>query len=494
MTSSGLQRPPVWLATLGLAILLAAKAPQASRFFPGPSIARAAPMVAPAATREASILIRARGAGCVPASALQAEVELGIEVREAEVERALVRHAQTLAAVRRALSRAGVAEKQMMSGGFELRRELAGSSGSYPAPAGAAPSEPEAVYIARSTLRFATTNSQALPEMLARALDAGASQVIHVAYRPSEDEAARQEALRLAVGAAMTDARLLAESLGVELRAVREIEAEPASPCGSHLAAAAGNESVAGAPPGLLDCIEARVSLLVEADAPAMDRLAAPEMARTPEPRGAASRASRVAERETARAARRATATAARRHTVPSVGRVTATATRRPTKASRPGAEPVATPTAGRCAAGSVPWGDDRPILAFRTVLQGPASRYQDPEAKVVLVTSAAEFAAEVAPLLPHGVTAEVDWSRDCLLAAFAGTRFRPTCRDLVITRVTSNGDALCVSLVAQNAPFSLTPVPAASAYHLVRLDRQDVPLQVQRTRAVETLFQLAIP
>ncbi len=82
-------------------------------------------------------------------------------------------------------------------------------------------------YTAQTTLEATTTQLERIAEFLSAALEAGATDVGRIRFGSTKVEGAKQEALRLAVEAAETDAQTIASVRGAQLGRLFEISTVP---------------------------------------------------------------------------------------------------------------------------------------------------------------------------------------------------------------------------------------------------------------------------
>ncbi len=503
------------------------------------------------ATSAGTTIIRSHGTGRVAATPDQATVEVGIEVRHTDPAFALRRNAETTDRVLRSLRRAGVDEDSILRGALQVQSERLATTEGLATPAmevepeataelvlpasdtvvaapasGTLAPEPAAqvAYTVWNTVRFTTPDLEGLPDLLATALEAGASQVLFVRYELSDDAAYRRQAIRLAVQAAIGDAQALADVLGVEIRRVTDVQLDgldTAPPSAELPLWSSASTRVAGA----LGYVEARVILLAEVASVDPARVAAMPTSTVHEATGAATEGSWRAS-ATASSTRRPTsrmATEESRRPSATTGHATtsAQATKRATRASRTQASstpppvsdsraslvaeretrtvsrrqtatakatqsPAVTPEAKASRRSipspevSPPPDDRRRTIAFRTLLQGPTARYREPDPVAILVTSEAEFASQLAALLPRGVTVDVDFDRYALVGVFLGGQ--AVGETVQVEAVHVQGDTVSVEASRGRAPAGDSDTASArSPYELVRLSQGDIPPSARR-------------
>ncbi len=255
-----------------------------------------------AAMAAGTTVIRCRGSGRVLAPPDRATVELGIESRGTDVALALERNEQTVDRVSRTLRRAGLADSAVWRGAVQVNSERL-SIDQPPVvevtPVGPQPEEierpalepgtavaheatwesepgPPVTYTVWNSIRFTTADLDNLPQLLAAALNSGATQVLFVRYELSDDAAYRRQAISLAVRAAVAEAEALADALGVELRRVTEVQLDSPGPDAGGAAQlplwSSMLSQVAGAP----GYVEASVTVLAEVSSLDWERIATP--------------------------------------------------------------------------------------------------------------------------------------------------------------------------------------------------------------------------
>jgi uncharacterized protein YggE len=149
----------------------------------------------------------------------QAVISLAVETNAPTAQDAAQRNAQRMAAVVRAVRSAGIPAERIRTTGYNLNPEYR-----YTNPAPGQTGEQKLVgYRATNTLEVLVDSIPRVGPVLDAAVAAGANRANGISYQLREPEAARREALRLAVANARQDAEALAAAAGVPLGELLEL-------------------------------------------------------------------------------------------------------------------------------------------------------------------------------------------------------------------------------------------------------------------------------
>lgn len=163
-----------------------------------------------------SAIIRTSGEGEVRLAPDRASISLALHARAPTAVEALGLVGDRQAAV------LGVLEAER-----GIPRDSVETSGLRAWPVWSDGPEPEArAYQVNASMRFTARELDGLGELLAEALEAGASGIAGVSFESGREEEARTEALGLAVEAARRDAEVLAAAAGGRLGALLELVAQ----------------------------------------------------------------------------------------------------------------------------------------------------------------------------------------------------------------------------------------------------------------------------
>lgn len=202
------------------------------------SITRALPVllvtalaVAPAAAQAPSSspspsFIEVNGSGVVQVTPDRARVNFAVETRAATAAEATAENARQMDAVVRSLRGLGVRDLTVETFGYALRPEY-----------GPRTPDPEwtpviAGYTAMNNIRVTLGDIQAVGRVMDAAVRSGANRVESLTFEASDTEAARRDALTMAVDQARTQAETMAAALGRTLGEPLEVRggAEAPSP------------------------------------------------------------------------------------------------------------------------------------------------------------------------------------------------------------------------------------------------------------------------
>lgn len=143
----------------------------------------------------------------------QAVVQLAVESFAQTAPEATAENSRKMEAVIRALRRLGLREDQIRTLGFSIDPEYDYSSG-----APRRPGEDRVIgYRTRNMVQVTTNDVAQTGEIIDVAIKAGANRVTNLNFQLRDPEAARQEALRLAVDKARAEAETVAAALGRRL-------------------------------------------------------------------------------------------------------------------------------------------------------------------------------------------------------------------------------------------------------------------------------------
>jgi uncharacterized protein YggE len=192
----------------------------------------------------------------------QAVVQLAVESFAQTAPAATAENSKKMDAVIKALRQLGLKQDQIRTLGFSIDPEYDYSSG-----APRQPGEDRLIgYRARNTVQVTTNDIAQAGNIIDAAIKAGANRVTNLNFQLRDPEAARQEALRLAVARAKTEAETIATALGQRLgpAIAATTTGGYAPPRPLEMRAMAATAEMAMAPPitpGLLE-ITAQVSVL----------------------------------------------------------------------------------------------------------------------------------------------------------------------------------------------------------------------------------------
>src|SRR6185437_5261050 len=130
----------------------------------------------------------------------------------------------------------GATADELSTSGYSLQPRLqfnlmGSPSPSAPAPASSPPgASPPTSYRVSSTVRVQMSRLDSLGSWIDAVLAAGASRIGAIQFEPKDPEAARQQALAIAVRNAHADAAAMAKAAGGTLGPLEELSVQPASP------------------------------------------------------------------------------------------------------------------------------------------------------------------------------------------------------------------------------------------------------------------------
>jgi len=170
-----------------------------------------------AAELAAAPMITVSGQGEVTREPDHASVRIAIETSAATAAAASQDNARIEKAVREALLQAGAVSKELSTAGFLVQPQWEYHSGSPPR---------RISYTARNTLRVDVTRLERIGSFIDVAVAAGATRVEDVEFDLKDGDAARREALALAVANARGDADAMARAAGGTLGTLRELSTD----------------------------------------------------------------------------------------------------------------------------------------------------------------------------------------------------------------------------------------------------------------------------
>ncbi len=151
--------------------------------------------------------------GTVQRAPDQAIISLAVETQAPTAREAAQRNAQDMDAVVRALKQSGIPADRIRTQGYNLFPDYR-----YVTPTPGQPGEQKLVgYRASNTVRVQVDSISRVGATLDAAVAAGANRAMGISYQLRDPDAARRDALRLAVGNARRDAEALAQAAGLPL-------------------------------------------------------------------------------------------------------------------------------------------------------------------------------------------------------------------------------------------------------------------------------------
>jgi uncharacterized protein YggE len=162
-------------------------------------------------------MITVSGEGEVTPDPDHATVRIAIETTASTAASAGQDNARIEKAVREALLQAGATAKDLTTAGFTVQPQWRYHEGSPPQRVG---------YIARNTLRVDVVKLERVGPYIDAALSAGATHVDDVEFDLKDSDAARRQALTLAVNSAHSDAEAMARAAGGTLGSLRELSSQ----------------------------------------------------------------------------------------------------------------------------------------------------------------------------------------------------------------------------------------------------------------------------
>jgi len=164
-----------------------------------------------AALADPEITVNGNGEALVSADV--AVISLGVSARDRDVLKAQAKVNEAIAAIRTALTEAGV-EKQ------DINTDYINIYAMYDYREG---QEELTAYNASSTLAIKVTDMDAVGKLIDLAFSAGANTLNGISFSATDTSGAKEEALRAAVEDAQTKAAILAEASGMTLLGIDEI-------------------------------------------------------------------------------------------------------------------------------------------------------------------------------------------------------------------------------------------------------------------------------
>ncbi len=193
---------------------------------------------APATTPEPRVASTV-GVGRVTLSPDLATVRVGVRTEHRDVGQAVSENIRVAQAIYDAVQALGVAKKDLQTANFNVYQTTVGPS-----------DNPRQVFVVENTVSITVRDLDNLGVIIAAALDAGANQVYGLRFGASNYEEALVEARRQALQDAQAQARLMAETLGMQLGAPRRVSFSGGQPVPRAEMAykSAGMEAVAEVP------------------------------------------------------------------------------------------------------------------------------------------------------------------------------------------------------------------------------------------------------
>lgn len=153
--------------------------------------------------------IRVDGMASVDVSPDRASVAFAVETRAEEAAPASRSNADAMDAVLRALRGADIEGLELETFGYSLRPEYQASDDRR--------TREIVAYVAVNNVRATTSDVDAVGRVIDTAIASGANRVAGISFFASDTEAARNEAMAMAVRDARAEALVIAEALGYEL-------------------------------------------------------------------------------------------------------------------------------------------------------------------------------------------------------------------------------------------------------------------------------------
>ncbi len=149
----------------------------------------------------------------------QAVVSLAVETRAPTAKQAAQQNAQKMDAVIRAIRAAGIPGERIQTEGYNLNPDYTFVNGGP-----GRPNEQRLVgYVANNTVRVVVDTIARAGAVVDAAIAAGANRANGISYQLRDPDAARRDALKLAVEAARRDAEALAQAAGQSLGALLQL-------------------------------------------------------------------------------------------------------------------------------------------------------------------------------------------------------------------------------------------------------------------------------
>ena len=159
------------------------------------------------------------GNGMVRKTPDQAVVSLAVENVAANARTAAQQNAQHMDAVIRAIKQAGIPAERIRTSGYNLSPEY-----QYTQPTPNRPGEQKLIgYRAMNMVQVIVDSIPRVGPVIDAGIAAGANRAMGVNFQLRDPEAARREALRLAVGNARQDAETLAQASGHQLGSLMQL-------------------------------------------------------------------------------------------------------------------------------------------------------------------------------------------------------------------------------------------------------------------------------
>ena len=170
-------------------------------------------MILAAAAALADTKISVNGNGEVRVSADTAVISLGVNAQDKDVLKAQQKVNETIAAIRKALTEAGVKEENINTDYmniyaiYDYRDDL----------------EQVVAYNANSSLAIRVTDMETVGNVIDLCFAAGANTLNGINFSASDTEEAKAEAMKRAVADAKKKAEILAEAAGLKIKGIEEI-------------------------------------------------------------------------------------------------------------------------------------------------------------------------------------------------------------------------------------------------------------------------------
>jgi uncharacterized protein YggE len=170
-------------------------------------------------------LIRTSAVGEVASSPDRAEIQVGVETENADVQVAQSQNAQRMTNVTNAIKALGIPDDRLTTTGYTITPVYDSSPTPIPLTGG---QRKPTVYRVSNTLLVRIDDVSQVGAVIDTAVGAGANQVNSIAFLFSEEKRAglRAQALTLAVNRTRTDAETIASALGVQLLDSRDVQVD----------------------------------------------------------------------------------------------------------------------------------------------------------------------------------------------------------------------------------------------------------------------------
>lgn len=159
------------------------------------------------------------GTGETQVSADTAVIFLGVSARDRDVMKAQQKVNETIAAIRTALTEAGVEEENINTNYINIYAIYGGSYDSF----GSGEQEEVTAYSAGSSLAVKVTDMEKVGLLIDEAFAAGANTLDGISFSASSTENASAESLKLASADARKKAEILAEASGLHITGIEKI-------------------------------------------------------------------------------------------------------------------------------------------------------------------------------------------------------------------------------------------------------------------------------